>query len=172
MGLTFSITSVYLMDISSPAYRGILGVFPPLLTQVRRPSGFRDILGVLPPLLTQVWEILGFSGDPRVFGRSSGFREILGFSGDSRGFGRFSGSREILGVSGDPRGFGRPRSFGRSSGFREILGSFSSSTHLGTTFSPFLTQVPVPPVILSIPHPGKNDPQGPPFSSHPGTGGS
>jgi hypothetical protein len=46
MGLTFSITSVYLMDISSPAYRGILGVFP--------------------PLLTQVWEILGVSGDPRV----------------------------------------------------------------------------------------------------------
>lgn len=34
MGLTFSITSVYLMDISSPAYRGILGVFPPFLTQV------------------------------------------------------------------------------------------------------------------------------------------
>jgi hypothetical protein len=34
MGLTFSITSVYLMDISSPSYRGILGVFPPFLTQV------------------------------------------------------------------------------------------------------------------------------------------
>ena len=34
MGFTFSITSVYLMDISSPSYRGILGVFPPLLTQV------------------------------------------------------------------------------------------------------------------------------------------
>ncbi len=88
MGLTFSITSVYLMDISSPAYRGILGVFPPLLTQVRRSLGFRD-----------------------------------------------------------------PRGLRRSSGSREILGSFSPSTHLDTTFggfSPFLTQVRVPPVILSI----------------------
>jgi hypothetical protein len=34
MGQTFSITSVYLMEAVSPAYRGILGVLPPLLTQV------------------------------------------------------------------------------------------------------------------------------------------
>jgi hypothetical protein len=58
MGLTFSITSVYLMDISSPAYRGILGVFPPLLTQVRRSSGFRET--------SEFRVILGVSGDPWV----------------------------------------------------------------------------------------------------------
>jgi MFS family permease len=34
MGQTFSVTSVYLMEAVSPAYRGILGVLPPLLTQV------------------------------------------------------------------------------------------------------------------------------------------
>ena len=51
MGFTFSLTSVYLMDISSPANRGILGVFPPLLTQV--PAN-RGILGVFPPLLIQI----------------------------------------------------------------------------------------------------------------------
>jgi hypothetical protein len=58
MGLTFSITSVYLMDISSPAYRGILGVFPPLLTQVWEILQLWEILEISPSLLTQVWEIL------------------------------------------------------------------------------------------------------------------
>jgi hypothetical protein len=34
LGLTLSITPVYLVEISTLQYRGMLGVLPPLLTQV------------------------------------------------------------------------------------------------------------------------------------------
>jgi hypothetical protein len=38
LGLTLSITPVYLVEISTLHYRGMLGVLPPLLTQVNYPT--------------------------------------------------------------------------------------------------------------------------------------